>query len=485
MATIPDRSIEAATRSIGEEIFHRAHACAPSVASIEYWQQFGMSWLTRDEDLKRRLFEFIAALPSADGARRVAAELQRKLTEGNRPVSSLPPPVLLAAMMSRPASPLRGLVGAAARRGSLTMAQQFICGATAEQAIDSVRKLRRQGMAFTLDVLGEAVHDDAVALTLQKRYIELIDRLSTVAPTWQGDARLDHAPFGALPRVNLSIKLTAIVNAMDPSQGEPGIEAVLDRLRPILRRARDRGAFVNIDTEHYAIKDMTFEVFRRVLTEPEFRDWPDCGIVVQAYLRDARRDLMSLVDFARRRGTPIWVRLVKGAYWDSETADARRRGDRPPVFVQKRLSDTSFEAITGMMLDHVDVIRPAFASHNVRSIAHAMARERAMELPPRTVEFQMLTGMGNPLKRALVDMGQRLRVYAPFGDFVAGMAYLIRRLIENTANESFLRQSFDPDADHAALLASPGNADELDEPDAPTRSFKPILPHPELAGTAG
>lgn len=485
MAIVQDRSIEAATRRIGEEIFHRAHASAPSIASIEYWQQFGMNWLTRDEDLKRRLFEFIAALPSADGARHVAAELERKLTEGNRPLASLPAPILLAAVMSRPGSPLRGLIGAAARRGSLTMAQQFICGATAEQAIDSVCKLRRQGMAFTLDVLGEAVHDDAVALTLQKRYIELIDRLSAVAPAWKGDRSLDQAPFGPLPRVNLSIKLTAIVNAMDPPQGESGIEAVLDRLRPILRRARERGAFVNIDTEHYAIKDLTFEVFRRVLTEPEFRDWPDCGIVVQAYLRDARRDLLSLVDFARHRGTPIWVRLVKGAYWDSETADAHRRGVRPPVFTQKRLSDTSFETITRMMLEHIDVIRPAFASHNVRSIAHALALERALDLPPRTVEFQMLTGMGNPLKRALVDMGQRLRVYAPFGDFVAGMAYLIRRLIENTANESFLRQSFDPDADHAALLASPGSADELDEPDAPPRLSRPILPHPELAGTPG
>ncbi|GJQ27512.1 MAG: hypothetical protein HBSAPP02_25440 [Phycisphaerae bacterium] len=485
MAIASDRSIEAATRRIGEEIFHRAHACAPSIASIEYWQQFGMNWLTRDEDLKRRLFEFIAVLPSANGARHVAAELERKLTEGHRPLTSLPPPVLLAAMMCRPGSPLRGLVGATVRRASLTMAQQFICGATVEQAIDGVRRLRRQGMAFTLDVLGEAVHDDAVALTLQKRYIELIDRLSAVAPTWQRDRNLDEAPFGPLPRVNLSIKLTAIVNAMDPSQGERGVEAVLNRLRPILRRAQERGAFVNIDTEHHAIKNMTFEVFRRVLTEPEFRDWPDCGIVVQAYLRDARRDLMGLVDFARHRGTPIWVRLVKGAYWDSEIAEAHRLGVRPPVFTQKRLSDTSFETITRMMLEHVDVIRPAFASHNVRSIAHAMALERALDLPPRTVEFQMLTGMGNPLKRALVDMGQRLRVYAPFGDFVAGMAYLIRRLIENTANESFLRQSFERDADHAALLASPGSAEELDEPDAPPWPSKTIVQHPELAGVSG
>ena len=108
------------------------------------------------------------------------------------------------------------------------------------------------------------------------------------------------------------------------------------------------------------------------------------------------------------------------------------------------------------MLENADIIRPAFASHNVRSIAYALALEESFGLPPRTIELQMLTGMGDPLKRAVVDMGQRLRVYAPFGQLIPGMAYLIRRLIENTANESFLRQSFGGQVPIAELLRTPG-----------------------------
>ena len=225
--------------------------------------------------------------------------------------------------------------------------------------------------------------------------------------------------------------------------------------REILGAARQAGAFINLDMEHYAIKTVTLDVFRRVLMEDDFRDWPDVGIVLQAYLRETPRDMRYLISWARQRGTPITVRLVKGAYWDSETAAAKAAGVEPPVWSQKWQSDACFEETARIMIDAADVLRPAIGSHNVRSIAAAIAYARHRGLPTRTLELQMLTGMGDPLKRALVAMRERVRVYSPFGDLVRGMSYLIRRLIENTSNDSFLRQSFSADISRSELLANP------------------------------
>ncbi len=414
-----------------------------------------MEWLTRDEDLKLRMFKFIEVLPTLCSPEAIARHLRQNVNRNGEHGQPLPLPLQAALSYRRDDSWQALLVARAAKYAALRAATQFICGSTPQEAIESVVHMRHSGMAFTLDVLGETVYSDRVAGELQQLYIRLVEQLGVAAVDWSADPILDTAPWGRIPRVNVSIKLTGIVANFDPA--DPGAaDAVLARLRPILRTAQRHGAFINIDMEHYAVKDLTLELFKRVLSEPEFRDWPDCGIVIQAYLTDGERDMAGLIDWARRRGTPLTVRLVKGAYWDSETAAAKRENRPTPVFTHKWQSDASFERITRMMLENADIIRPAFASHNVRSIAYALALEDSLDLPPRTIELQMLTGMGDPLKRAVVDMGQRLRVYAPFGHLIPGMAYLIRRLIENTANESFLRQSFSGQVPMEELLRAPG-----------------------------
>jgi RHH-type proline utilization regulon transcriptional repressor/proline dehydrogenase/delta 1-pyrroline-5-carboxylate dehydrogenase len=279
--------------------------------------------------------------------------------------------------------------------------------------------------------------------------------LSRAAKSWAEAPILDRAPWGPIPRVNISIKLTALAAGIERMDRTTALRAMAEPLRVILRAARTHGAFINVDMEHFAIKELTLDVFKQTLAEPDFRDWEDCGIVIQAYLRDARADLEDLIAWIRKRGTPMTVRLVKGAYWDSEVAHADQRGADPPVFTEKCQSDASFEALARLMLDNADVVRTAIGSHNVRSIAATLAYAEALGLPQRTVEVQMLTGMGDPLKRALVEMKQRVRVYAPVGDLVRGMAYLIRRLIENTSNESFLRQSFGDHVSRDRLLENP------------------------------
>ncbi len=457
---IKPSALEPRIRQIGREIFQRAESAAPSLFSTEYWQQSAMNWMTRSPELKLRLFRFIEVLPSLRDAAAIARHLREYLDASadahdlnGRP--GLPGALDLALGFRREDSAYAALVAGLTRFACGRSARYFISGSTPAEALASVRALRRRGMAFTLDVLGETILADRIARRNQQLYIDLFNHLGREARAWPDDPILDRAPWGRLPKVNISIKLSAIVAKFDPIDPEAATAAVLDRLRPILRAARDMGAFVNIDMEHYAVKDLTLDIYKRVLSEAEFRGFDGCGIVIQCYMPEGERDMRELIDWSRRRRVPTTVRLVKGAYWDSETAAAVRNGWPIPLYTEKWESDAAFERVGRMMLENADIIQPAFASHNVRSIAAVLATEEALGLPPRTLELQMLTGMGDQLKRAIVAMGQRLRVYAPFGDLVTGMAYLIRRLIENTSNESFLRQSFGEQLPVDVLLGEP------------------------------
>src|SRR5205823_274986 len=183
--------------------------------------------------------------------------------------------------------------------------------------------------------------------------------------------------------------------------------------------------------------------------------WPDVGIAIQAYLHSCHDDLEDLRRWVERRDTPVWVRLIKGAYWDYETVVSSQQGWPVPVFTQKHATDANYEAMTRFVLEHAQLLRPAFGSHNVRSVAYAMAYAEALGLPPRSYEIQMLYGMADPIKDALVALGRRVRVYTPYGQLLPGMAYLVRRLLENTSNESFLRASFKEHVAEEQLLMNP------------------------------
>jgi RHH-type transcriptional regulator, proline utilization regulon repressor / proline dehydrogenase / delta 1-pyrroline-5-carboxylate dehydrogenase len=475
MAGIDPKTLEVTTRKIGEEIFARAQGASPSILSLERWQQYAMNWMTRDEDLKLRLFRFIEVLPALRTREAVASHMLEYLKRPRDGHPPLPLPLRMAVAFENPESGYAALVVQAARWGCRIMAGQFNAGSTPTEAIATVLAFRRLGMAFTLDVLGETIIADRIAREHQELYIRLIREIAEQARRWAPAPLLDETPWGRVPRVNISLKLSAIVTKFDPGDPAGTTQGVLDRLRPIMRAARDTGSFLTVDMEHYAVKDMTLDIYKRVLMEPEFREWPDCGIVIQVYMPDGERHMADLIDWSRKRGVPTTIRLVKGAYWDSETATAVRNGWPLPLYTRKWESDIAYEKVARMMLENADIIRSAFASHNVRSIAAVLAMEQALGLPPRTLEIQMLTGMGNPLKRALIDMKQRLRVYAPFGDQMTGMAYLIRRLIENTANESFLRQSFGQGTPVQTLLKNPIDHDHIPETPLP----KPFIQDPD------
>ena len=237
----------------------------------------------------------------------------------------------------------------------------------------AIARLRRRSLAFTVDLLGEATITEKEADESRDEYLDLIDGLSAEADAWPADPLIDRDDHGPLPRVNVSVKLSALYSQFDAIDPDGSARAVGERLRPILRAARRRRVFVNIDMEQYAVKDLTLYVFQKVLDEDEFRDWPDVGIAVQAYLRDTAGDLERLADWARRRGTPVWVRLVKGAYWDYETVMAGQLGWPTPVWTHKWETDAAYERLTDFLLENRAWLRPAFGSHNVRSLAHALA----------------------------------------------------------------------------------------------------------------
>ena len=188
-------------------------------------------------------------------------------------------------------------------------------------------------------------------------------------------------------------------------------------------------------------REAVTELVLELLAEPEFADGPSAGIVLQAYLRDSPEQLDRILEWAASatRTPPLVVRLVKGAYWDHEVVEARQHGWAAPVFEDKAECDRNFEALTARLLDARPRVRVAIASHNLRSVAHAIAYDRAdAARPTRDLEFQVLRGLGDDLQDALAASGLRVRTYCPVGDLVAGMAYLVRRLLENTSNDSFL-----------------------------------------------
>src|SRR5207302_1501984 len=187
------------------------------------------------------------------------------------------------------------------------------------EAIAAIAQLRTRSLAATIDLLGEAVITEAEAERYQAEYLALIAGLCPAVNGMEVIDRIDRDDAGPLPRVNLSIKLSSLYSQFDPIDPDGTSRAVRARLRPILRAAKHHHAFVNIDMEQFAFKDATLRIFREVFEEEEFRGWSDVGIALQAYLRDTERDLRQLAEWSAGRGTPVWVRLVKGAYWDYET----------------------------------------------------------------------------------------------------------------------------------------------------------------------
>jgi len=443
--------LEARTCEIGLELFQLIGR-GPGPLERAYWDNVLMDQTLGDPVVKVQLFRFTDALPSLRSPESIRRHLYEYLAEAGDRVPwfmklglGLVPPGVLGDR----------LLAQAARVGATSMARRFIAGSTPDEALRTILRNRRHNLAFTADLLGEAVVTEAEADAYLNTCLDLLRGMAAQLDREPERPIIDRDHQGPIPRLNLSVKLTGLTSRFDPVAVEATTNRVMDRLRPLARQAMRLGAFLHLDVEHYAIKDLTYSIFKTLLSEPEFRGYPHFGIVSQAYLRDAERDLIDLNTFIADRGVPVTIRLVKGAYWDYEVVHARAMDWPIPVWTEKWRSDACFERCARYLVDHHDRLRPAFGSHNLRSLAHGLAYAELRGLDPRAVETQVLHGMGEPIARALVAMGRRVRMYTPYGAMLPGMAYLVRRLLENTSNESFLKASFVDHADQRELLRDP------------------------------
>jgi RHH-type proline utilization regulon transcriptional repressor/proline dehydrogenase/delta 1-pyrroline-5-carboxylate dehydrogenase len=391
----------------------------------------------RDAELRAALFRFVDVVPACRSLDDVARHLRDFVDE----VPEVPPS-LSAAMRIADVRAARPALGAAAAAGVKHMAHRFIVGETPRDAVKVLRALWERGVASTVDLLGEATVTPAEANVYAGRCTDALEQLAAQAPAWPERAALEHDSSGSVPRVNVSVKISALTPLLRPDAPARGERDAAERLRPLLRRAREVGAHVHIDMESLDSREAVLELVLDLLDEPEFVAGPSAGIVLQAYLRDSPQQLETVLDRARAgaREPPLQVRLVKGAYWDHELVEARQHGWPAPVFERKADSDRNFESLTRTLLDARPLVRVAIGSHNLRSVSHAIAYNRLGGGEDGDLELQVLRGLGDELQDALAANGFRVRTYCPVGDLVAGMAYLVRRLLENTSNDSFLHE---------------------------------------------
>ncbi len=450
---MPPTTLEPRVQAIGREIFGRLDRGGPILFTRGWWDDKLMGLTMGNEALKVQLFRFVDTLPYLTDPKEVGRHLREYLTEAKDHL----PWWVKAGIGLIPESGFAGRVLAkTAKSNAEGMARKFIAGSNVQEAIDAVTDMRGKKLAFTIDLLGEATITEHEADGVQQQYFDLLHGLCPIINTAPEIPAIDRDDRGPIPRVNVSVKLSALFSQFDPIDPEGTSKAVRARLRPILSLARKNGAFVNFDMEQYSFKDTTIRTFRDILSEPEFRDWPHVGIAIQAYLKDTEDDLRRLRDWARDdRKCPVWIRLVKGAYWDYETVIAAQNGWPVPVWTEKWQSDACFERCTRFLMENHQHLCPAFGSHNVRSIAHAIAVAEELGVPPQRYEFQMLYGMADAIKDVLKSLGRRVRIYTPYGQLLPGMAYLVRRLLENTSNDSFLRQGFAEGMSEEQLLRSP------------------------------
>ena len=446
---------------------------SPSVFNKNFWSGKVMDWCMRNEQFKVQMFRFVDVLPYLNSASSLTTHIKEYFTAENDEIPSI---LKWGAKSAAIGGSLTGaILGRTIRANIEKMARSFIIGETTREAIKSIQAMRRDGFAFSIDILGEATVNEAEAEAYLQQYLDLFDALEEARDSWQPLGDGGEKDWGSAPMINVSVKPSALYSQVDPKDFEGSLRGILARLVPIYRKVKELNGFIYIDMESYQHKNITLELYRRLRAASEFKDYPGLGLVLQSYLRDTDQDLVDLLGWARSEGLSISIRLVKGAYWDYETVIARQNGWEIPVYTVKAESDAAFERHTRMILENHAICSYACGSHNIRSIAAAIEMAKQIGVPEHRYEFQVLYGMAEPVRKGLLKVAKRVRLYAPYGDLLPGMAYLVRRLLENTANESFLRQTFVEEVDIEALVENPLHTLEKHKPQT---ALDPEEPHP-------
>ncbi len=446
-----DPVLEEKILKIGRELLDQARRRRAGLLSSAFWSEKLIDWAMKDDAFKVQLFRFVDTFPTLKTPEQVHDHLTDYLSQ---PGVTPPPGMGLGLKAGRL---LKGAMTRTVARQITSMAERFIAGVDAESAVPQLQKLWSRGIAFSVDLLGEACVSNAEARAYQIRYLDLINNLPQAVGGWPQNQRLETDHLGPIQRTNVSIKISSLYARTDPIDFQGTIDGLMVALRPILEAAAEKDVFINFDMELFEEKDLTLELFMQCCDAIDF----PAGLAMQAYLRSGDDDARRIVEWARDRGRQVTVRLVKGAYWDYETIIAEERGWPVPVWSRKAETDACFERMAARFIAATPCrpdeggVKLALGTHNVRSIAHALALRERLDLPENALEVQMLYGMADQLKATVAEMGLRTREYVPVGAMIPGMAYLVRRLLENTSNESWLRAGFHENVPDEVLFASP------------------------------
>ncbi len=438
----------------GKEFFQSIAGEAPSIFNKGWWTGKVMDWAMRNEDFKVQMFRFVDVLPYLTTGESLSRHIEEYFGDKD---ANIPDVLKWGAGKTGIGGGLVAMMLNKAIRSNIEgMARQFIIGENVAQAMKGIRQLRKDDFGFIIDLLGEAPLNEKECDDYLAGYMEILDSIAAECAKWAplggGKGDLD---WGTAPKVNVAIKPSCFDSQAKPVDLEGSVERIYKRVNPIYRKIKAMGGFMCIDVEQIRFREITIELYKRLRSDPEHRDYPHLGIVYQAYLKSTEADVAEIISWARKENLPISIRLVKGAYWDYETVLAKQNGWDIPVWTVKAESDMAHERIARMILQNHDICHFACASHNIRTISNVIETAKALNVPDDRFEFQVLYGMAEPVRKGLRNVAKRVRLYCPYGDLIPGMAYLVRRLLENTANESFLRQSFAEGAAMERLLENP------------------------------
>ncbi|BCS90285.1 proline dehydrogenase family protein [Pseudodesulfovibrio sediminis] len=436
----------------GREFFKSISGESPSIFNKGWWTGKVMDWSMKNEDFKIQMFRFVDVLPCLNTSESLSRHIEEYFATDD---ANIPDVLKWGATKTKIGGGLVAKVLNKTIRSNIeSMARQFIIGQVSKEAVKGIKKLRKDGFAFVLDLLGEATVSEAESAAYQAGYLEVLEAIQKELGKWKplegGSGDLD---WGHAPKVNVAVKPTAFYSQSKSVDLDGTASGMMERIEPIYKKVMEMGGFMCIDMESLKYKDATIELYKRLRTK--YPDYPHLGIVFQAYLRCVDDDVRGLLDWSREKGLPISIRLVKGAYWDYETVMAKQNDWPVPVWTHKPESDIAFERVAKMILENADICHFACASHNIRSISAVMETASELNVPEERYEFQVLYGMAEPVRKGLKNVAKRVRLYCPYGDLLPGMGYLVRRLLENTANESFLKQTFADEADMDVLLENP------------------------------
>jgi RHH-type proline utilization regulon transcriptional repressor/proline dehydrogenase/delta 1-pyrroline-5-carboxylate dehydrogenase len=478
--------MDARIEARGREFFSTIAGESPSIFNKGWWTGKVMDWAMKNEGFKVQMFRFVDVLPYLNTSESLSRHIKEYFSGRD---SDIPDVLKWGAGKTGAAG---GLVAKALnktiRSNIESMARQFIIGQTGKEAVKGIRKLRKDGFGFVLDLLGEATVSEAEADAYYDSYMDVLKAVEKEQSKWPALDAPGDLDWGSQPKVNVAVKPTAFYSQAKPRDIDGSVAGMLQRIDPVFRKIKSMGGFLCIDMEQLKYKDATIELFKRLRNDPDHRDYPYLGVVLQAYLKETEKDLDDLLAWARKENLPISIRLVKGAYWDYEAVLAKQNGWDVPVYLRKPETDMAYERLSKKILESSDICHFACASHNIRTISHVMETAKELNVPDDRYEFQVLYGMAEPVRKGLRKVAGRVRLYCPYGDLIPGMAYLVRRLLENTANESFLRQSFAEAADIKRLLENPkltlerelAAAGKAAQAEAPKDGVAPFKNHPAV-----